>query len=179
MLLGHQKKKMHYHNLLSRSRNKVKTMWNFVKVEINKQNRNNVPPLNIDGSPANDYQELARVFNDYFINVSNQTQTGNLKDNSSAVENLNTVYIRPFGQIDLTSVTAQEINRLINSQTINYLGHTLDYTLSWIPHIARIGNKLRTACYILRILKPILIAQNLQMIYFAYFHSIMSYGIIF
>ena len=30
-------KKMHYHNLLSRSHNKVKTMWNTVKVEINKQ----------------------------------------------------------------------------------------------------------------------------------------------
>jgi hypothetical protein len=27
-------------------------------------------------------------------------------------------------------------NRLINSQTINFLGLTLDYTLSWRPHIA-------------------------------------------
>jgi len=68
-------------------------------------------------------------------------------------------------------------NRLINSQTINFLGLTLDYTLSWSPHIARICNKLRSACYILRILKPTLTAQNLKTIYFAYFHSIMSYGI--
>jgi len=83
---------MHYNNLLSRSQNKVKTMWNFVKVEINKQNRNNALPLNNEGSPANDYQELAPVFNDYFINVTNQTQTGNLKDDSSAVKNLNTVF---------------------------------------------------------------------------------------
>jgi len=72
-----------------------------------------------------------------------------------------------------------EILYLINSQTINFLGLTLDYTLSWRPHIARIGNKLRTACYILRILKLTLTAQNLKTIYFAYFHSIMSYGIIF
>ena len=109
------KKEMHYHNLLSRSHNKVKTIWNFVKVEINKQNRNNVPPLNIEGSPANDYQELACVFNEYFINATNRTQTGNLKDNSSAVENLNTVYNRPLGQIDLTPVTAQEIKNIIRS----------------------------------------------------------------
>jgi hypothetical protein len=108
-------KKMHYHNLLSRSHNKVKTMWNLVKVEINKQNRNNVPPLNIEGSPANDYQELARVFNEYFINATNLAQTGNLKDNSSAVENLNTVYNGPFEQIDLTPVTAQEIKNIIRS----------------------------------------------------------------
>jgi len=106
---------MHYHNLLSRSHNKAKTMWNFVKVEINKQNRNNVPPLNIEGSPANDYQELACVFNEYFINVTNLTQTGNLKDDPSVVENLNTVYNRPFGQIDLTPVTAQEIKNIIRS----------------------------------------------------------------
>jgi len=70
-------------------------------------------------------------------------------------------------------------NWLINSQTINFLGLTLDYTLSWSPHIARICNKLCSACYILRILKPTLTPQNLKTIYFAYFHSITSYGIIF
>jgi hypothetical protein len=102
-------KKMHFNNLLSRSHNKVKTMWNFVKTEINKQNRSDVPPLNIEGSPANDYQELACVFNEYFINVINPTQTDNLKEDSSVAENLNTVCNRPFGQIDLTPVTAQEI----------------------------------------------------------------------
>jgi hypothetical protein len=82
-------------------------MRNFVKVEINKPNRNNVPPLNIEVSPANDYQELVCVFNEHFINVSNLTQTGNLKDDSSAAENLNTIYNRPLGQIHLTPVTAQ------------------------------------------------------------------------
>ena len=70
-------------------------------------------------------------------------------------------------------------NRLMNSQTINFLGLTLDYKLSWSPHIARICSKLRSACYILSILKPTLTTQNLKTIYFAYFHSILSYGIIF
>ena len=41
-LLGQQKK--YYNNLFNRFHNKVKMMWNFVKAEINKQNRNNVPP---------------------------------------------------------------------------------------------------------------------------------------
>ena len=70
-------------------------------------------------------------------------------------------------------------NQLINSQITNFLGLTLDYTLSWSPHIARICSKLQSACYILRILKLTLTPPNLKMIYFAYFHSIMSYGIIF
>ena len=56
---------------------------------------------------------------------------------------------------------------------------TLDYSLSWCPHIAQISTKLRSACYILRILKPILTTQNLKTVYFAYFHSIMPYGVIF
>jgi hypothetical protein len=90
-------------------------MWNFVKTEINKQNRNNVPPLNIEGSPANGYQELACIFNDYFLNITNLTQIGNLKDDSPVTENLNAVYNRPFGQIELTPVTAQEIKNIITS----------------------------------------------------------------
>jgi hypothetical protein len=64
-------------------------------------------------------------------------------------------------------------NRLINLQIINFLGLTLDYTLSWSPHIARICNKLRSAYYILRILKPALTAQNLKMSYFAYLSCLM------
>jgi hypothetical protein len=46
-------------------------------------------------------------------------------------------------------------------------------------HIDRISNISKTACYVLRVLKPTLTIQNLKIIYFAYFHSIMSYGIMF
>jgi hypothetical protein len=60
-------------------------------------------------------QELTCVFNEYFINVTNLTQTGNLKDDLSVAENLNTVYNRPLGQIDLTPVTAQEIKNITRS----------------------------------------------------------------
>jgi len=108
-------KKIHYNNLFNRSHNKVKTMWNFVKAEINKQNRNNVPPLNIEGSTAKDYQEVASIFNEYFINITNPTQTGNLEDDSSTAEKMNIVCNRPLGQINLTPVTAQEIKNIIRS----------------------------------------------------------------
>ena len=81
--------------------------------------------------------------------------------------------------VNIPDCTELGQNRIMNSQTINFLGLTLDYKLSWSPHIARICSKLRSACYILRILKPTLTTQNLKTIYFAYFHSILSYGIIF
>ena len=108
-------KKIHFNNLFNRSQNKVKTMWNFVKTETNKQNCNNIPPLNIEGSPANNYHELACIFNEYFLNITNPTQTGNFNDNSSITENLNFVFNWPFEQIDLTPVTVQEIKKIIRS----------------------------------------------------------------
>ena len=90
-------------------------MWNFVKTEINKHNCNDIPPLNIEGSPANNYHELDCIFNEYFINITNPTLTGNLNDNSSVTETLNFVFNRPFEQIDLTPVTAHEIKKIIRS----------------------------------------------------------------
>ena len=90
-------------------------MWNFVKIEVNKQSSNNVPPLNMEGSSATDYQELAFIFNEYFINSTNLIQTGSLKGNSSATENFNIVYNRPFAQIELTPVTTHKIKNIIKS----------------------------------------------------------------
>ncbi len=71
------------------------------------------------------------------------------------------------------------INQTYIEDTLNtnFLGVTLDSTLSWCSHIERISNKLKTACYVLRILKPTLTIQNLKIVYFAYFRSVMSYGI--
>jgi hypothetical protein len=69
----------------------------------------------MEGSPTNSYQELASVFNEYFIHTTNLRQYGNLKYDSPPVENLNNVYNRPFGQIDLTPLTTQEIKTIIRS----------------------------------------------------------------
>jgi hypothetical protein len=55
----------------------------------------------------------------------------------------------------------------------------VDSTLQWKAHIDLLLVKLNAACYGLRTLKPIVSQQVLVMVYFAYFHSIMSYDIIF
>ena len=55
----------------------------------------------------------------------------------------------------------------------------LDNLLTWKIHIKSIIMKLNTACYIIRRSKQFLNIDTLKMIYFAYFHSIMSYGLIF
>ena len=52
-------------------------------------------------------------------------------------------------------------------------------TLSWNNHIDLLVKKLSMACYILRNAKTHMSAPSLKMIYYAFFNSTMSYGIIF
>jgi len=57
----------------------------------------------------------------------------------------------------------------------------MNNTLSWNNHIDLLMEKLSTACYtrIIRNTKTYVSAPSLKMIYDAFFHSAMSYGIIF
>jgi len=63
-------KKIHYNKLFIRSKNKVKTVWNLVRAETNKQDNNNEPPLNMEGEPVTGFLELANIFNNYFVNAT-------------------------------------------------------------------------------------------------------------
>jgi len=58
------------------------------------------------------------------------------------------------------------------------LGLIIDETLSWNQHIEQIATKLCSASYALQNLKYI-VSQSTLRIYYAYIHSILSYGIIF
>jgi len=55
----------------------------------------------------------------------------------------------------------------------------VDNTLSWKGHIDKIVPRLIQACYISRVVKPFLMQDVLKMIYFAYFRSVMTYGLLF
>ena len=79
----------------------------------------------------------------------------------------------------ITALTGDKYH-IENSQSTSFLGLILDKTLSWQSHIDKIFAKLKSACYVLRILNPILtVSNNMRMIYFSYIHSIITYGIIF
>jgi hypothetical protein len=51
--------------------------------------------------------------------------------------------------------------------------------MSWKTHIDAILPKLSSACFSIRAVKPHVSHQILKAIYYAYFHAIMSYGVIF
>ena len=70
-------------------------------------------------------------------------------------------------------------NQISNVCHSNFLGLTLDSTLSWKPHIDQLASKLSSACYLIRSLKLLIPLETLRMLYFSSIHSIISYGIVF
>jgi hypothetical protein len=71
-------------------------------------------------------------------------------------------------------------NKLIKkTKNTKFLGLDLDSSLSWKDHIDQIMLKLGRACYAIRYVKHFMSLHTLRTVYFSYFHSILSYGIIF
>jgi hypothetical protein len=52
-------------------------------------------------------------------------------------------------------------------------------TLSWQGHINKLITKLNSACFAIRSLKLFLTIEDIKIVYFAYVHSIITYGLAF
>jgi hypothetical protein len=65
------------------------------------------------------------------------------------------------------------------TSTTKFLGMSLNETLSWDNHTEALAKKLGMACYIIRSAKTYMSTSSLKTIYYALFHSLMTYGIIF
>jgi len=68
---------------------------------------------------------------------------------------------------------------ITNTKSTKLLGLIIDSTLSWKDHVTELTPKLNKACYVIRTLTFLRSPEILRMVYFSFFHSIMSYGIIF
>jgi hypothetical protein len=68
---------------------------------------------------------------------------------------------------------------LLELNEIQFVGMKLDNVISWKQFIEAIIGKLNKACYIIRRTKQYLSSDALKMVYYAFFHSIMSYDLIF
>ena len=71
-------------------------------------------------------------------------------------------------------------NKLIKeTKNTKFLGLDIDSSLSLKNHIDQMMFKLSRACYAIRYVKHSMSEDTIRTIYFSYFHSILSYGIIF
>jgi len=69
-------------------------------------------------------------------------------------------------------------NYVTSSSNTVFLGLIIDDSLSWKAHIDKMMSKLNTGCFVIWTIQAIMSPETLRMVYFAYIHSIMSYGII-
>jgi hypothetical protein len=63
--------------------------------------------------------------------------------------------------------------------TTKFLGMHIDTNMNWKKHIEHILPKLASICYVIRTLYNSLNSEALCMVYFACFHSVINYGLIF
>ncbi|XP_044760192.1 uncharacterized protein LOC123317652 [Coccinella septempunctata] len=62
---------------------------------------------------------------------------------------------------------------------VRFLGLVLDKHLKWGPHIEQLRSRLNSTCYALFMLRSQVDFELLKLVYYANFHSLISYGIIF
>ena len=75
--------------------------------------------------------------------------------------------------------TEHDNKMILQTIFVKFLGTTVDNTLSWKQHIDTISPKLNKACYTIRRSKLYLSNDALKMVYYTFFHSVVSYGLIF
>ena len=63
------------------------------------------------------------------------------------------------------------------NESMRFLGVTFTETLNWNEHIALLRKRLSGALYCLRMLKKTVPTSDVRSVYYAYFHSIATYGI--
>lgn len=59
-----------------------------------------------------------------------------------------------------------------------FLGITLDVKLQWDPHITKLSNRLSSAAFAVKKIRALTDEDTARLVYFSYFHSLMTYGIL-
>ena len=67
----------------------------------------------------------------------------------------------------------------MESNNSKFLGLELDKNINWKNHVQKIIPKLKSASYLVRRMYPYCNLHTLKMIYFAYFNTVMEYGVSF
>ena len=103
------------------------------------------------------------------------------KSNSLFLNFDNTYFI----QFTIKNICTSYIQIIYEDKQINivnetkFLGLFVNNNLSWKTHIESIRSKLSWACYAMRSVKPYVTINTLKMIYYSYFHFVMTYGLLF
>lgn len=87
-------------------------------------------------------------------------------------------------RFSLPNVQKSKLDIVLNNDVLDFvdnavfLGITLDEKLQWDPHINALSKRLSSAAYAVRKIRLLTDVETARIVYFSYFHSIMSYGIL-
>ena len=77
------------------------------------------------------------------------------------------------------AIRVEIADTVIPTNNVKFLGLILENGLSWKAYNSELTIKLNKACYDIRAVKSLLSIKVITAIYFAYFHSVLSYGLVF
>lgn len=80
-------------------------------------------------------------------------------------------------QVNDTKIKLKDYELEFEDRTV-FLGITLDSKLQWHAHIAALAGKLSSAAYAVRRIRQLTNVETARLVYYSYFHSVMSYGIL-
>jgi len=114
--------------------------------------------------------------NETFATISNWFQANSLSVNIEKTQFIQ-FFSKNYDNSD--SKISLDLHYIPRVNETKFLGVHINNTLSWTAHIQKISPKLCSACYAIRFVKPFVSMEMLKTISYNYFHSIISYGIIF
>jgi len=92
----------------------------------------------------------------------------------------NTLYSFKTRNAPILDIEIGYHNTLItNTLHTEFLCITIENMLLWNTHLNQVITKLSRACYVIRTIKSFMSTVTLITVYHAYFHLLMSYGLIF
>jgi hypothetical protein len=115
------------------------------------------------------------------INAVYRTLDDWFKENLLSLNTVKTQYINFITQNNrLIQREIGDISEIITStKQVKFLGLTITSTLTWETYTDSVKNKLCKACYMTRNIMPFMPVNTMKNIYYSYFHSVMTYGLIF
>ena len=122
------------------------------------------------------YEELNRNFNEALDNTLRWFQANQIVRNMKKTKIIKFT-LANFSYSPLHMTFAEHLP--VETNAIKFLDLQLDSRLSWKPHLNYLLHKLSSVCFIMRRLSHVLNMQMLRTVYFAYFHCMVNYGIIF
>lgn len=120
---------------------------------------------------TNNYDEV----NNAIVKVQNWFTVNNLVLNDKKTKCIRFV---------LPNVQGNDCDILLNGKKLEFvkettfLGITVDEKLQWGPHITSLAGRLSSAAYAVWKIRQLTDIDTARLVYFSYFHSIMSYGIL-